>query len=92
MRGFKALLRKYWKAWKIANTDANGQCERIGLSSVLNIISNAWRDVAPELAEKAFQVAGLVGEQNDKVGDLVLAEEEFDEQDDLVFDDDNEDN
>ena len=39
-------------------------------------------------AEKAFELAGLVGGQNhDQDGDLILSKEEFEEQDNLEFDD-----
>ena len=47
MRGFKTLLRKYWKQWKTEVTENDGTSPRIQLQNVLGLISRAWADVAP---------------------------------------------
>lgn len=94
MRGFKAIMRKYWKLWKTENTENDGSCRKISLEDVLGVISRAWNNVAPESAAKAFQVAGLTPEPGGHyrdaiVDDLLLGVNELsddDDDDDLNFD------
>lgn len=57
MKSFKSNVRKQWKNWKKDNSDENGQCERITLRNVANIVRDAWEAVNQQVVENGFEAS-----------------------------------
>ncbi len=59
MKAFKCRLRAIWKAWKVGNTDDDGQCPPITLHEVIRMISLAWERIDPNAVRVAFRASRL---------------------------------
>ena len=89
MKAFKCQLRTTWKAWKIGNTEDNGDCPQIGLGEVVRMISLSWARIDPQALINAFTASHLPLGGDDEVGDdvdnLIVADDNVSDNDDLEF-------